>query len=89
MTQVLLASLVFDHEPLVAVSADRIYIPTSNATVLVEKGTSEEHQDDLRRRGEIVGVMPFSGTAVQALRFDQGRVRGAADPRKSGEAAVE
>lgn len=89
VTQVLLGSLVFGQEPAAATRAERFYVPSSRATILVEKGTPEEHVRDLEQRGEIVGVMPFNGTAVQALRFDGGTARGGADPRKHGEAGVE
>lgn len=83
-TQTLLAHLVFGHAPQKAVSADRIYIPTNGAHVLVEKGTPEAHVQDLERRGEVVGVMPFAGTAIQMLSFEDGHVKGGADPRKHG-----
>lgn len=83
-TQTLLAALVFDHEPQKAVSADRFYIPTSGPHMMVEKGTPQSHVDDLARRGEVTAEMPFSSTAIQMLRFDDGKVRGAADPRKHG-----
>ncbi len=83
-TQALLAALVFDHEPQQAVSADRFYIPTSGPHIRVEKGTNAAHVADLERRGEVVAEMPFSGTAIQMLRFDGGKVRAAADPRKHG-----
>lgn len=86
VTQTLLAALVFDHEPKAAVSADRFYIPTNGKHILVEKKTSREHVLDLERRGNLVGEMPFSTTGIQMLRMDGGRVRGAADPRKHGEA---
>jgi gamma-glutamyltranspeptidase/glutathione hydrolase len=83
-TQTLLAALVFGHDPLRAVSADRIYIPTNGQHMLVEKGTKASHVSSLNRRGEIVGEMPFTTTAIQMLSFEGGKVRGAADPRKYG-----
>jgi gamma-glutamyltranspeptidase len=66
------------------VSADRIYIPTDGAHILVEKGTPKAHIADLERRGEIVKTMSFSGTAIQMLRLDRSRPQAAADPRKHG-----
>ncbi len=87
-TQTLLAQLVFGHDPQKVVSADRFYIPTDGRHILVEKGTPEAHMKDLRRRGEIVGVMPYTGTAIQMLTFEDGRVRGGADPRKHGLAST-
>lgn len=84
VTQVLLSTLVFETPPLDAVSAPRIYIPTKEKHLLVEKGTPKAHVEDLERRGEIVGEMPFSGTAVQVLQSHAGTLRGAADPRKHG-----
>jgi len=85
-TQTLLAALVFDHEPKTAVSADRFYIPTNGKHILVEKKTAKSHVSDLERRGNIVGEMPFTTTGIQMLRMNDGKVRGAADPRKHGEA---
>lgn len=89
VTQVLLGSLVFNQEPLAAVAAPRIYVPSQNATILLEPGTSTEHMADLERRGEIVALVPSNGTAVQLLRFDGSALRGASDPRKHGQALVE
>ena len=89
VTQVLLGSLVFDQEPVFAVSAPRVYVPTQNATLLVEPGTSAEHIANLERRGEVVAITPVNSTAVQVLRFDEPGPRGAADPRKHGQALVE
>lgn len=83
-TQTLLAALVFDHAPSRAVAADRIYIPSDRAHVLVEKSTSASHVRDLERRGQIVGKMPFSTTAIQMLRLTDQGVLAAADPRKHG-----
>ncbi len=82
--QALLSALVFDQTPEQSVKAPRIYIPTNGRHILVEKGTSAAHQQDLQRRGEIVGEMPFSSTAIQMLRMDASGVRGGADPRKHG-----
>jgi gamma-glutamyltranspeptidase/glutathione hydrolase len=83
-TQTLLAALVFGHDPKTAVSADRFYIPTSGGHLMVEKGTNADHIADLEDRGEIVGTMPYSSTAIQMLRFDQGLAKAGADPRKYG-----
>lgn len=85
VTQVFLASAVFDHSAQAAVTADRIYIPPDGYPFMqVEKGTSEAHKDDLRWRGEIVGEVPYSTTGVQLLRQGPGGLEAAADPRKHG-----
>lgn len=89
VVQVLLGSLVFGQEPAAAVAAPRIYVPTQNATLMVETTTSAADIADLEQRGEIVAKLPFNSTAVQVLRFDAPRVRGGADPRKHGEALAE
>lgn len=88
VTQVALGALVFGLSPEQAVSAPRVYIPTSGPTLLVEEGTSAEHIANLEWRGEIVGTMKFKTTAVQMLRFDTGTAAGA-DPRKHGAGRVE
>lgn len=89
VTQVLLSFLVFGQTPSEAVRAPRVYVPLDGRTLLVEKKASAEHVADLAWRGELVGEMPFDGTAVQALAIDdEGQVLGAADPRKHGGTAL-
>lgn len=87
-TQTLLAALVFDHSPEKAVSAPRFFIPTEGAHIVVEQGTTTEHIDDLKRRGEIVKTSKYRGTAIQMLRLDGEKAQAAADPRKYGRALV-
>ncbi len=89
VTQVLLASLVFDQSPAEAVQKARVEVPTQNATLLVEDSTPPAHIADLERRGEIVGTIRFKTSGVQVVRFDGPRVEAAADPRKYGSALVE
>lgn len=84
VTQMLLANLVFGRTPEQAVSDRRFYIPTERAYILLEKGASEELRKDLEWRGEIVGEMPFNGTAVQMVSAHDGRVLAGADKRKHG-----
>jgi gamma-glutamyltranspeptidase/glutathione hydrolase len=85
VTQLLLAHLVFGRTPAQAVSDRRFYIPTERAFILLEKGAPAELVDDLERRGEIVGELPYNGTAVQMISVDErGRAFAAADPRKHG-----
>jgi gamma-glutamyltranspeptidase/glutathione hydrolase len=89
VTQVLLASLVFDQSPADAVQKPRIEVPTQNATLLVDESTPAAHIADLEGRGEIVGKIRFKTSGVQVVRFDGPRVEAAADPRKHGSALVE
>ena len=84
VTQLVLANLVFERTPAQAVADRRFYIPTEKAYILLEKGATEELRKDLERRGEIVGEMPYNGTAVQMVAVRGGRVLAAADPRKHG-----
>ncbi len=84
VTQALLSALVFDHEPQKAVAAKRFYIPTQGAHISLEKGAQMDHIRNLERRGEIVTTMKFTTSAVQMLRMDGGKMRGASDPRKHG-----
>lgn len=88
VVQVLLSALVFDRAPLDAVSAPRIYLPTNGATLLVERGTSEEHKADLAFRGEIVEENRMTFSAVQLIDRRGPVPQAAADPRKHGEAAA-
>ena len=85
VTQMLLAQLVFGRTPQQAVSDARFYIPTERAYILLEKGAAPELRQDLEWRGEIVGEMPFNGTAVQMIAVQpDGRVLAGADKRKHG-----
>jgi gamma-glutamyltranspeptidase / glutathione hydrolase len=83
-TQVLLGAWVFDQAAARAVSAPRFYIPTSQSSLLLDPGASKDHIQNLEERGEVVGTMPFLGTAIQLLKFKQGHIDAAADPRKHG-----
>jgi gamma-glutamyltranspeptidase/glutathione hydrolase len=84
VTQLTLAHLVFGRTPQQAVSDRRFYIPTKNAYILLEKAAPPALRQDLKWRGEIVGEMPFDGTAVQMVAVQNGQVLAAADPRKHG-----
>jgi gamma-glutamyltranspeptidase/glutathione hydrolase len=86
VTQALLARLVFDATPAQAVAARRFYVPTSRATILIEPGAPPELERDLTWRGEIVGPMRFSTSAVQMIAIEGERKLPAADPRKHGTA---
>ncbi|HSC86243.1 MAG TPA: gamma-glutamyltransferase family protein [Polyangiaceae bacterium] len=89
VAQVLLGSLVFGQTPEQALRAERFFVPTQNATLLVPGGTPPQQIEDLGRRGEIVGILPEFATAVQVVRFDGDGVRAGADPRKFGEGIAE
>lgn len=88
VTQLVLAHLVFDRAPADAVKDRRFYVPTSGDSILLEKGAPEALVKDLKFRGEVVGTMRFTQSAVQMMSFDKGRVTAASDPRKGGTAAV-
>lgn len=84
VVQVLLSALVFDHSAQKAVSAPRFYIPTSNFSIMLDPGARPEHKKSLEGRGEVVATMPFLTSAIQLLKFKDGQVDAAADPRKHG-----
>ena len=88
VTQLLLSRLIFGVRPADAVRAPRFYVPTKGAYILLEKGAPQALVDDLEARGEIVGTMPFTGSAVQMIAIENGRKLPAADPRKHGSAAA-
>ncbi len=88
VTQTVLRSLVFDFSPERAVSEKRFHVPMHGATLRLEPGFGDDHVADLKWRGEVLGD-PISGSsAVQLMRMEDGRVQGAADPRKHGSAVV-
>ncbi len=87
VTQMVLSVLAFDHTPKQALAARRFYTPTHGRTMLLEKGVPAKVVKDLRWRGEVVGKMPFTSSAVQMIAIDKsGTKHPAADPRKHGSA---
>jgi gamma-glutamyltranspeptidase/glutathione hydrolase len=88
VTQVLLASLLGDASPEAAVSAPRFRLTSQGATLVLEEGFAAADRAELAWRGEIVKPNVSSSSAVQLLAWREGRVRAAADPRKSGSAEV-
>ena len=84
VTQVLLAILVRGVAPEAAVSAPRFRLASKDATLLLDEGFTEADKADLRWRGEILKPNTATGNAVQLLAWREGRLIGAADPRKQG-----
>jgi gamma-glutamyltranspeptidase/glutathione hydrolase len=89
VTQLLLARLVFGTQPSELVGGPRFYVPTQGSTILLEAGAPPALTADLESRGEVVGKMTFTGSAVQMIAFENGRKLPASDPRKSGSARAE
>lgn len=89
VTQLLLGRLAFSKSPAELVKSQRFYIPTSAHTLLVEKEAPPKLLEDLRWRGEDVGTMRFTGSAVQMIAVERGRKLPASDPRKYGSAIAE
>jgi gamma-glutamyltranspeptidase/glutathione hydrolase len=88
VTQLLVSSLVFDLPPQTAVKIPRFQIPPRGPTILLEAGASQALRDDLAFRGEIVGTVRFTQSAVQMISLQNGQTRAASDPRKHGTAVV-
>ncbi len=88
VAQAVIARLTFDLPLKEILDGPRFQIPTSESTILVPQDTSAAHIADLQRRGEIVGTVRFTGTAVQLLGNDGSVKTAAADPRKFGVASV-
>lgn len=88
VTQLLVSSLVFDLKPQTAVKLPRFQIPTGGATILLEAGASQALRDDLAFRGEIVGTVRFTQSAVQMISLRNGQTEAASDPRKHGAAVL-
>jgi gamma-glutamyltranspeptidase/glutathione hydrolase len=89
VTQLLVAALTFGKKPDELVRMQRFYVPTSRDTILLEQGGAATLADELRARGERVGMAPSIGfSAVQLISRDASGWLAAADPRKDGSAAV-
>ncbi len=88
VTQLLVATLAFDLKPQTAVKLPRFQVPNRGATILLEAGASQKLKDDLAFRGEIVGTVRFTMSAVQMLSLRNGQTLAASDPRKFGGAVV-
>ena len=89
VTQLLLGRLVFGKAPAELVKAQRFYVPTQGASILLEKGAAQSLIDDLKWRGEVVGNMTFTSSGVQMIAIAKGRKLPASDPRKHGSAKAE
>jgi gamma-glutamyltranspeptidase len=70
------------------VKIPRFQIPPRGPTILLEAGASQALRDDLAFRGEIVGTVRFTQSAVQMISLQNGQTRAASDPRKHGTAVV-
>ena len=89
VTELVLNRLVFATKPNELVSGPRFYVPTTGPTILLEAQATPELIKDLEARGEVVGKMPFAGSAVQLIAIENGRKFPASDPRKHGSARAE
>jgi gamma-glutamyltranspeptidase/glutathione hydrolase len=89
VSQAVIAHLAFGLGPTEILDAPRIQIPTAAETIRVPVDTSAEHVADLERRGEIVGRINFTSTAVQMIAAEGTRKFAGADPRKGGFGLVE
>jgi gamma-glutamyltranspeptidase / glutathione hydrolase len=89
VTQLTLARLLFGTKPSDLVKGQRFYVPTSGSTILLEAAAPTALKADLETRGEVVGKMPFTGSAIQMIAFENGRKLPASDPRKHGSARAE
>jgi gamma-glutamyltranspeptidase / glutathione hydrolase len=89
VTQVLLALLVDDATPEAALGAARFTIPApkSGKTLQLEAELAKPFGADLEGRGELI-VSRNAKNAVQVVSRHDGVFTAAADPRKSGQAAV-
>jgi gamma-glutamyltranspeptidase/glutathione hydrolase len=89
VTQLVLRRLVFGTSAGELVAAPRFYVPTTGATIWLERSTPNALRRDLGRRGEKVALVPHTESAVELVAWDGGRPTAAADPRKFGAAASE
>ena len=90
IVQTILYTLVYGLDPWSAVSMPRVYPDDRSRTVEVEQGFPADAMAELRRRGYELRIRPpidqgFGGVHVVLVRKD-GRLVGAADPRRDGAA---
>jgi len=83
--EVALNVLDFGMDATAAVAAPRLHDQWAPAVVAVEPGVAAPTQQALARYGHVVKEVPTMG-AIQAVRRQNGRFEGAADPRKGGTA---
>jgi gamma-glutamyltranspeptidase/glutathione hydrolase len=88
VTQLLLGRLAFGTSADALVKQARFFVPTSGSTILVEQGATPALLDDLKWRGEVVGVLPENPSGVQMIVVDENGVSAASDPRKQGSALI-
>ena len=82
--QVLLNALVFGQDADAAVAAARIHAQWAPPVLMVEPGIGANERWALRRLGHRDIDAPGSGAVQLVLRSADGRLDGAADPRKGG-----
>jgi gamma-glutamyltranspeptidase/glutathione hydrolase len=87
-SQAVLARLAFDMDPKAILDAPRFQLGLDDTTMLVPKNTAKSHIENLQQRGEVVGEVRFTSTAVQLISAAGGRKSAASDPRKFGVAMV-
>ncbi len=88
VSQVVTSMLTFGLKPKEVLDAPRFQMPPMGPTILVPQDAPANHVEDLERRGEIVGRVRFTTTAVQLITAEGDRKWAAADPRKFGHAVV-
>ncbi len=88
VSQIVPSMLTFGLKPKQVLDEPRFQMPPSGPTILVPRSTPGAHVRDLERRGEIVGQVRFTSTAVQIISTEGDYKWAAADPRKFGHAVV-
>lgn len=84
VTQVLVSWLTFGGDLPKELAAPRFQVPSGGPTLLLEKGVAQSLREDLAFRGEILGTVRFTQSAVQGIALRNGQWLPASDPRKFG-----
>lgn len=85
--QAVLNARVFGQDAAAAVGAPRLHHQWMPQVLFLEAGVGDEARQGLEQRGQTVRPLPSAG-AIQLVQVRRGRLEGASDARKEGEAAA-
>jgi gamma-glutamyltranspeptidase / glutathione hydrolase len=88
VSQMVIAALTFDTPLGELLASPRFQIPLFGASLAIPASTPEEFKRELHLRGERFSEFGTAMSAVQMIRYRDGQLEAAADPRKFGTASA-